>query len=123
VAAELEAALGEGAGLVTSVMVRTGAELRAVLEENPFSGRPENLLHIAFFSRTASASDVAGAGLERFAPEEAAVIGRQAYLFLPNGVGRAKLPTALRKVGVPSTLRNWRTVTTLADMVGELATP
>jgi uncharacterized protein (DUF1697 family) len=122
VGAALETALREEAGLTTSAMVFTGSELEAVIVENPFSGRPENLLHVAFFTRAPSPSEVAGAALERFSPEEAAVVGRRAYLFLPNGVGRAKLPTALQKVGVPSTLRNWRTVTTLAGMAGEQVT-
>ena len=120
VAAQLEATLYKEAGLHTSVMVRTAGELALILAENPFPARGEHV-HVAFLSRSPSPSDVADAGLDRFAPEEAAVVGRQVYLFLPNGVGRAKLPNALSKLAVPATLRNWRTVTTLSDMASRLA--
>jgi uncharacterized protein (DUF1697 family) len=100
-------------------MVRTGEELASVLAANPHAGRPENLVHVAFFTAPPPPDEVAGAALERFGPEEAVVLGREAYLFLPNGVGRAKLPVALRRVDVPWTLRNWRTVTTLRQMADE----
>jgi len=41
------------------------------------------------------------------------------YLDLPNGIGRAKLPVALgRRLKVPATMRNWRTVTSLLSLAG-----
>ncbi|MEE2059751.1 hypothetical protein [Rhodococcus artemisiae] len=54
--------------------------------------------------------------LRSFLPEECVLIGRELYLHLPNGMGRARLPTALEKAGRridPSgvgTSRNWNTV-------------
>lgn len=41
------------------------------------------------------------------------------YLFCPNGYGRTKLSNAFfeRKLKVPATTRNWKTVTALHDMV------
>ena len=45
--------------------------------------------------------------------------GAEVYLMLPNGVGRSKLSNAWldARLGVVSTMRNWRTVTKLAAMV------
>lgn len=44
--------------------------------------------------------------------------GREIYLAYPNGSGRSKLNHSLleRRLGVSVTLRNWRTVTKLAEM-------
>jgi uncharacterized protein (DUF1697 family) len=42
-----------------------------------------------------------------------------AYLYCPNGYGRTKLNNTFfeKKLGVGATTRNWRTVTTLAQML------
>ena len=49
-------------------------------------------------------------------------MGKDLYLFLPNGVGRSKLAADLaRQKGAVGTMRSWRTVTTLLDMVDEAA--
>ncbi len=54
-----------------------------------------------------------------FAPEEFVLRGREVYLHLPGGFGRARLPQALsRAMPTPETARNWRTVLTLAQMAG-----
>ena len=52
------------------------------------------------------------------APEGVEVVGSDVFLHYPNGLGRAKLTGALleRRLGVPGTVRNWRTVTRLAEM-------
>jgi uncharacterized protein (DUF1697 family) len=55
---------------------------------------------------------------QRFSPEVAVVDGSEVYLHLPNGMGRAKLPTHLgRQLDVPITFRNWNTVTKLVALV------
>jgi uncharacterized protein (DUF1697 family) len=55
--------------------------------------------------------------LGRFAPEEMRAAERELYFALPNGTGRAKLPVALgRRLKVPATMRNWRTVTSLLSL-------
>jgi uncharacterized protein (DUF1697 family) len=54
-----------------------------------------------------------------YAPEEMAVAGREVYFHLPNGTGRAKLPPLVtRRIKVPATMRNWRSVISLLDLAG-----
>ena len=55
---------------------------------------------------------------ENFEPDEFEVVGREVYLHCPEGYGRSKLSNAYfeRKLGVAGTTRNWRTVTTLAEL-------
>ena len=59
-------------------------------------------------------------GVERQGPPDAfVVVGAEVYLRLPNGVARSKMSNAWldARLGVVSTMRNWRTVTKLAAMV------
>ena len=60
-------------------------------------------------------------------PDAAESAGRQElYLYLPNGMGRAKLPQALTrhtaKAPGVATARNWRTTTTLLDLARQAGT-
>lgn len=50
-------------------------------------------------------------------PEELAVRGREVYLWCPNGFGRSKVFSGAERIlGTAATARNWRTVTTLAEL-------
>jgi len=45
------------------------------------------------------------------------VRGHDLYLYLPNGVGRTKLPAYLdRQLKTPFTIRNWNTVMKLIEL-------
>ena len=60
--------------------------------------------------------------LGTYEPEEATAIGKELYVFLPNGVGRSKLAADLgRQKAAVGTMRNWRTVTTLLAMAEQVA--
>jgi len=65
----------------------------------------------------AGADRIARLELDRSPPD--AVVGAEVYLSLPNGVARSKLSNAWLdpRLGVVSTMRNWRTVTKLAALV------
>jgi uncharacterized protein (DUF1697 family) len=67
---------------------------------------------------------VKGLDARRSPPDELAVVGRDVYLKLPNGVARSKLTNAYfdSKLDTVSTLRNWRTVLTLLEMAEAPAT-
>lgn len=122
---ELRRALEQTMGAAPAVVVRTHADLVAVVDDNPFAERDVAHLHVAFASGTEDAL-VPITDLEPYAPEEAVAVGRQIYLYLPGGVGRSKLAADLgrRGLGGPgrdATMRNWRTVTKLVEMAEETA--
>ena len=50
--------------------------------------------------------------------------GRDIYLRLPNGVARTKLTNAWfdRELATTSTVRNWRTVLELVELLDEIGT-
>jgi uncharacterized protein (DUF1697 family) len=113
----IESALERELGLTVSVLLRTSAELERIVARNPFPAADTSLLHVGFMSRKPPAAAVRELDSARFAPEEVAVKGLEMYFHLPNGMGRAKLPPYIdRRLGVPTTVRNWRTVTKLLEI-------
>jgi uncharacterized protein (DUF1697 family) len=103
-------------------MVRTLAQLQRVVDGNPFVRRGEDAKHChALFCEKAATGAVRSLDLDAYAPEEAAAVGTELYLFLPGGVGRSKLATNIAKnKGAAGTMRSWRTVTKLLELADAL---
>jgi len=115
--AELEAAIEQRFGLGVDVILRSPANLAAVVKRDPFPRAERSMLHVGFMAAKPSASAVAAIDGEPFRPDEFAVVGTELYLHLPGGMGRAKLPEyVLRRLKVATTVRNWNTVTKLVEL-------
>jgi uncharacterized protein (DUF1697 family) len=119
--ATLERALVGKSRLPVKVMVRTDAEIAAVIERNPFlreKGVDPARLYITFLSEALAKSALAALHAIDGGPDKLSVARREIYLHCPTGYGRTKLNNNIleRVLGVVATTRNWRTVTTLADM-------
>ena len=112
----LEAAIGNQFGHDIRIVLRTADELESAVKANPFSRDPSKV-HVGFMADKPAAAAVASLDTEQFRPDEFALRGRDLYLHLPNGMGRAKLPAYLdRRLKVPTTVRNWNTVTKLLGL-------
>lgn len=121
----LEQALAGESRLPVTVLVRTDAEMAAVVARNPFLGEAgvdPARLHVTFLKKTPAKTALAALKTIEAGPDRWKLTGREIYLHCPDGYGRSKLANnALEKVlGVAATTRNWRTVATLAEMT---ATP
>ena len=115
--ATLGDALSDELGADLTVVVRTAAELRKVLADDPFPEADRKARHIGFCDAKPGAGALADLDLGSFAPEEVAIVGTEVHLLLPNGMGRAKLPVAVgRKLAVAVTYRNWNTSAKLLEM-------
>ena len=116
----LERALKKEAGLEVRVMVRTPAQLAKLVDGCPFASRCDDptRLHVTFLDQRPEKARVDAIDPEGFLPDEWAVDGQDVYLFCPKGYGRSKLSNAYfeGKLKVAGTTRNWRTVTTLAEL-------
>jgi uncharacterized protein (DUF1697 family) len=122
VAERLQDAIAARTNVAPAVIVRTREELASIVERNPYvaRGEPPQYLHVVFMSGAEKAA-IQLADVGAYAPEEAVAIGRELYLCLPSGIGRSKLATALsRQKGRVATTRNWRTVTKLLELAGEI---
>jgi uncharacterized protein (DUF1697 family) len=108
-------------GLRVPVVLRTAAEINAVIRGNPFlkAGVSEETLHVCFLADQPGKDLVAGLDAGRSAPDVFAVVGREIYMQLVNGVSGTKLTNAYfdSKLKTVSTIRNWRTVLKLAEML------
>jgi uncharacterized protein (DUF1697 family) len=115
VKAALEAALAAYAGKPVGAIVRTAAEMAAVLAGNPFPKMPANLT-VAIFLDRAPAPD-ALASISGQVGEQLRLGLREIYVYYPDGQGKSKLKIQAAKNG---TARNMNTVAKLAEMAASL---
>jgi uncharacterized protein (DUF1697 family) len=117
IAAEIEDRLARDLTLPTEVMIRTAGELRAVVDGNPLEVGDPAKFTVLFLAETPASDWLDGFEPGAYAPEEMRSRERELYLSLPKGIGRARLPQVLgRRLRVPATMRNWRTVTRLLEL-------
>ena len=107
------------AGYSVPVTLRNAAELESIVKRNPFDASDPTKLVVWFLDKEPKPGTLK-LDVSDYAPEEFTVSGREIYLSLPKGQGRAALPVALGKLKVPelktATARNWRTVEKLLEM-------
>jgi uncharacterized protein (DUF1697 family) len=116
---DVETALRAQLGLDIDAIVRTAAQLRAVLAANPFlaEGLPTPALHVGYAKRKPARAAATALAERDFGRDRAVVSGADVYLCYPDGQGRSKMTGAtLEKIlGVPITVRNWNVTTALAE--------
>jgi uncharacterized protein (DUF1697 family) len=119
----IETALHERFGIPIDVVLRTRGELATVVARHPFASRAPapTQVHVAFCAGRQPSGVLDDLDLRSFLPEAAVLAGRECYLYLPDGIGRSRLASAVdRRLAPPITVRNWRTVTTLHELASEL---
>jgi uncharacterized protein (DUF1697 family) len=115
VKALLEKALAVYAGKPVGVMVRTAAEMAAVLKTNPFAEKPGNRVVAIFVDEPPPADALKKAtGVNG---EEMRLGAREVYVFYGEGMADSKLKIPAAKNG---TARNMNTVAKLTEMAGKL---
>ena len=122
VAAKCRREIAESFGLDLEVLVRSKAELAAIVKLDPLGNvaKDPKRYQVTFLAakpkrEVVERLEALAAGKERLAAH-----GRELYAWHPNGVGRSKLAAALstRSLGVAGTARNWTTVTKLLELAG-----
>jgi uncharacterized protein (DUF1697 family) len=116
VKAALEERLRAYAGKPVGVVVRTAAEMAAVLKANPFADAPGNRA-VAIFLDAPPPADA----LEHMTgqtTEQARLGGREVYVHYPDGQAETRLKIPAARDG---TARNMNTVAKLAEMAAALA--
>jgi uncharacterized protein (DUF1697 family) len=121
--AAISPALSAKFGWDIPVLLRTGPELDAVLDGNPFQARqddPTKLL-VTFLSAEPAPDRAARLKPPPGETGELKLVGRQIYLHTPDGYGRSKLNNAAlaKIVGLPATTRNWKSVAKLRDLLAD----
>jgi uncharacterized protein (DUF1697 family) len=107
------------------IMLRTVAELRAVVSNNPFANRTNiepSKLHVFFLTAQPAKNAVENLRQLAIQPEELHLMGRELFIYFPNGVGKSKLPWARldKALQTSGTGRNWNSVTKALEMAERL---
>ena len=120
-ASDLSAAIGEEFGFAVPVVVRTGADMAAVVAGDPFAtvATDSSRYLVTFLAEPPDPALV-----DALPPAEGGgdylVRGRELYLWLPDGIQNTPLASWKwdRLLGRPGTARNWNTVVRLAELAG-----
>ncbi|MDH3301107.1 MAG: DUF1697 domain-containing protein [Acidimicrobiia bacterium] len=119
-------AVAERFGFSIPVVARPVADWPGILAANPFpdAEAEPKLLHISLCDRPPEPDTIAAFDVEAYLPDRLEIIGRELYLWYPNGSGRSKLTGAVleRALGVTTTARNWSTMLKLAELAQRPAT-
>ena len=115
VKALLEKAIGDHMSAEVRVMVRTAAEMAAVVKANPFPDGPQSKVAAIFLDQAPSKDGLENA---KNVADERMVLGtREIYVAYPVGMGHSKLQIPAAKTG---TARNMNTVAKLAELLKEM---
>lgn len=122
VAAAVRAVVREHFGLDVPVVVRTPAQLRAVLDWCPFPDAVASptTLHVVHLAAQPDPARAAELLAQDWAPDAVAVRGTEAVIAYAATMHRSRLQysTVTRRLGVDGTARNWRTLTALVELAG-----
>ncbi len=113
VAALVRTVVAQCSGVDCDVVVRTAAELAAIIGRNPWPDRTASpsLLHVLLLSAPGEV------GVRRVGErEQVHLADREVWVFYGDGAGRTRLQVEVP--GVVVTARNWSTVTALASLTG-----
>jgi len=119
----VEAAIEEAFGFDVAVVMRTRAELAALVEDDPLGDVATNPTYriVVFLAERLDSGRLADVDPDQFAPEAFALREREIVMWAPNGQRDSKLVKTLseRRTGVAGTARNWRTVEKLLELAGD----
>jgi len=109
-------------GFRVEVIIRTSAELREIIDQNPFQSQPskESKWVVVMFLAARPDATAQEDLLKTYAgPEELFFTGKEVYIYYPNGIGRSKLSNSLmeKKLKTVGTARNWNTILQLQKLL------
>ncbi len=117
----LEAAIEEQFGFAAPVVLRSTAEMRRVVELNPFPAQvlvEPGKVQVMFLYEDPGEAKRKLVRAMNVAPEELRVEGAEIFIYYPVGQGLSKLKWGPieKALGTSGTARNWTTVCTLLEM-------
>jgi uncharacterized protein (DUF1697 family) len=116
-AAGLEAAVAEAFGVRSTVVLRTARQLHTLTRKHPF-GADTSSSYVAFLAAKPKAAALRALSERDAGPDRFERVGPDIALHYPNGVQGSRLTAARleKALGVPATVRTWRTVEKLTEL-------
>ena len=118
-------AIDEKFGFTPQVLLLRLETFEAIVAANPYpeAAATPKFLHVWFLTEKVDDPDVDAMNDLKADSEKFILTDSTLYLFAPDGIGRSRLAARVDHcLGVPTTARNWRTVTKLIDLADQLAT-
>lgn len=123
VESRLSAAIQKETGHEVAVVVRTGAQLAAVVKHDPYSAIADPLKYysVSFLASKPKAGVLKTVDAGELEPERFELHGQELYMWMPEGQIKSRLPKVLtdKLLGTAATNRNWNTVLKLHEMTQE----
>ena len=118
---KIEKSIKQRFGYDIRVMIRNIEELRVIFSSNPFTGEEKfdpALTAVILLHEIPSEAQIQKVINADYPPDKFKIIGREIFIFCPNGFGRSKIYTNFfeNKMGVTGTARNWKTITTILNI-------
>lgn len=120
---KIEKQILEMFGFPISVMTRTEQELISLSDANPYLGEEKfdpAKNAVIFLHEKPNDDQIQKVAEINYPPDKFAISGSEIFIYCPNGFGSTKLYTNFfeRKMGVIGTARNWKTITTILNLMG-----
>lgn len=118
ISSKLEKEIKKTFGIDITVVIRTPDELKKIISDAPYMKemmKETKLLYIMLLSGQPNSSDLKKIEPSKYLPDQFFLLGKEMYLYLPNGAGRTKLSNNFfeNKLKVSGTSRNWNTINEL----------
>ena len=110
-------------GFPVTVVLRTEAELELIIRNCPFSEEAiaqaeattdVECLYVALLTQAPPQEEIKRLDIYKNENNEYFVAGREIFLLLRHGIQDSKLANNLHRLGIPATVRNWKTLNKLA---------
>jgi uncharacterized protein (DUF1697 family) len=121
---EISAAIDKRFGSRIDVAVRTPAQLKRIVDHNPFPDGSPSQVTVAFLTKPAPAEAKEKVAAIATDAEPFTFAGSEVYVHYTNGMGRSKLAEKFSSIiGVSSTVRNLNTVAKVLGRCERAAAP
>jgi uncharacterized protein (DUF1697 family) len=117
-AATIHAAIVDDFEFDVEVVVLPAADMIKIAASNPFSELDEKWLYVTFPFKPVNKTDFTKVKMPIKIGEKVVLVGKVIYGCCPHGYGNTKINNTFfeKALVMPTTTRNWRTVTALAQL-------
>ncbi|MCX6333441.1 MAG: DUF1697 domain-containing protein [Bacteroidia bacterium] len=125
IASEIEGAIFKRFKYTIPVLIRTAGEIKKIISANPFQKDndfdPVKLAVIFLYDDPMDDQTEKVRTID-YPPDKFKIIGKEIFIYCPNGFGRTKLYTNFfeKKMKVTGTARNWKTINTILSIAEEI---
>ncbi len=120
---QIASAVNTTFGITARIIILDAEAFKRGMQHNPYpeSEADPKTLYLGFLETEPTVPNFEKMAEIKKESEAYKLVGKVFYLSAPEGVGRSKLAANSDKlIGVPMTVRNWRTVSKIRDILNEV---